>query len=68
MYCTSSCPMRGAIRSLGVYFFLSIRNDFSYDHLSSTASPRGATRGHEGPPGATRGHGRPRGATWGQKL
>ena len=35
-----------------------MRNDFSFDHLSSTTKPRGATE-------AKRGHGRPRGATRG---
>ena len=62
---TSSCPMRGVIEILGATSFLRIRNDFSFDHLSSTANPRGAIRGHEGSRGATREHGLPRGATRG---
>ena len=53
----------GGIGSLVVYILKNIRNDFSFDHLSSTANPREAMRGHEGPRGAKGGLEGPREAT-----
>ena len=59
----------GGIGSLGVYTFVSIRNEFSFEHPSHTATPRRAMRSHVGsrwvtshvgPRVAKRGHVRPR--------